>query len=318
MKFLYLADTHLRTATPSCRKDVDFYQTQLNKLMQVIEMSKVLGVDYILHGGDLFDTHDPSTRLIHDVMAVLNNSHVPWYVNPGNHDIFGANTATLRRSGLGILWQAGMIETFARQEEVQLGEDVLVRFLPYSLNYKDEDYNFDKKISKIQIVVTHDMLTTHFVPYNHKLISELKTNADIVLCAHWHGQFAEKHNKTWFLNSGPLTRQTTFEARIAPGVGFVDIDTTSHPWPEIKQVAILPIKHQPPWDVINETVKEEVAAQEGIAEQFLSTLKTSSLESLDRQQLVRSVGEQHKFSEPAIIGALNRLSTIEKQMETVQ
>lgn len=318
MKFFYLADTHLRTATPSCRKDKDFYVTQLDKLRHVVQLSKTHEIDYIIHGGDLFDTHDPTNRLIHDTMAILNQCDAKWLVNPGNHDIFGANTATLNRSGLGLLWQAGLIETFSQQEDMTLG-DIVIRFLPYSLNYKEEDYHFEPKDgTKIYIVVTHDMLTTHFVPYPHKLITDLVTNADMVLCAHWHGQFAQKIKTTYFMNPGPLTRQTTFEARLQPSIGCIGIEPSKKgPWAEVTVFGLKSIPCAPPEDVIDYS-KEESPDQSGLAEQFLHVLRASSLETTDRQKLVREVAQKNGFEAPVVEWSLTRLSTIEKTLELAQ
>lgn len=318
MKFLYLADTHLRTATPSCRLDRDFYVTQLAKLKHVVGLSNQLGIDYVVHGGDLFDTHDPTSRLLHDTMAILNTCDARWLVNPGNHDIFGANTATLNRSGLGLLWQAGLIETFSQQEDMELG-DIVIRFLPYSLNYKEEDYHFEPKDgTKVYIVVTHAMLTTHFVPYPHTLITDLKTNADMVLCAHWHGQFTQKIRTTYFMNSGPLTRQTTFEARLQPSVGCIEIlPSKKGPWSEITVFGLKSIPCAPPEDVIDFS-RLDLPDQTGLAEQFLHTLRFSSLETLDRQKLVREVGEKNGFESPVVEHSLTRLSTIEKTLELAQ
>lgn len=312
MKILYGADFHLRASTPSCRKDSDFYKTQLDKLRQVVKIARDENVDYILNGGDFFDSHDPTNRLMHDTMAILNQSEAHIIVNPGNHDIFGANTATLYRSGLGILWQAGLIESYSGRTDTWLGDGVIVRFLPYSLSITEDDYNFkNKSTGVVHIIVNHDMLVTHFVPYPHKLVSELKTNADVVLCSHWHAQFLERPGKgdTLFLNPGPLSRQTTHEAKIEPSVAILDIGPGSF------SASLVRLDVRPSSEVIDLT-KPDSEDKEGLAEQFLDALRQTSVKTLDRQQLIQSVGEQNKFPTEVIRNGLERVQETEKTMET--
>lgn len=305
-----LSDSHLRTSTPACRKDKDFYATQFRKLYQVEKILRQYNVRHLLHGGDLFDDHNPSHRLVYDVMTFLNYSSSRWLVNPGNHDMFGANTSTLSRSGLGILYQAGLIDLVAKPEDLTIhdgDESVLVRSVPYSLLDDPRIYDFSMYEGPC-ILLPHEMLTTHFVPYPHKLISDIKTDADVVIGSHWHGQFNLKIGSTCFINSGPLTRQTTFESRLQPAVGMIEVTST-----EIRTF-LIPLEVEPAALVIDLSTKDE-AAHQGVAEQFLSTLKASAVEAIDRHQLVRMVGEQHKFSEQTIQSGITRLVETEANLQ---
>ena len=281
------SDTHLRASNPSCRKDSDFYETQMAKFKEVVELSKSLKVDAVVNGGDLFDLFDPVHSLMHDVMEILNHKgDIPWYVNPGNHDQFAAQPSTLDRSGLGILEQAKLITIYRQPTDVWITKDTMVRFIPYRLDDHNAIYMFDQpmNIDRTYIVAPHDLLSTHFVPYPHQLISELKTNFNMVLCSHWHAQFVECHGNTVF-------------------GGTVN-------------VTLVPIKHKPAFEVIDET-RTVIPEREGLAEQFLATLKSSALESLDRQQLLRTVGQQKGFDVKVVEAGLGRLKEIEKTVGVV-
>lgn len=310
IRLLCLSDSHLRVATPSCRIDRNFYDVQFQKLKQIEKLIRQLGVKFVYHGGDLFDSNDPSHRLVYDVMAFLNYSEARWVVTPGNHDMFGANTQTLPRSGLGILWQAGVIDLVTKPADHFIG-DTIIRQIPYSVAMDESLYQFAPEFDKYhRIIVPHEMLVTHFVPYPHKLISDVKTNADVIICSHWHAQFNQRIGKTTFVNSGPLTRQTTFEAKIKPGVILLEIGqdkiTTS----------IIHLKVESASAVID-TTKGVEDKNEGLAEQFLTTLKASALEGVDRQKLIRMVGFQNKFPQPVVDASLQRLTEVEKTMEVM-
>src|SRR3990167_11226284 len=123
-RFIYFSDTHLRFSIPSCRTDENFYQVQFDKLKQVNKIIQDMKIDYVLHGGDLFDNHNPSLQLVHDFVEVVKQSKAKWTINPGNHDIFGETTETLTRSGLGILQVSGTARIMDQVTDLELGNAV--------------------------------------------------------------------------------------------------------------------------------------------------------------------------------------------------
>lgn len=313
MKIFCLSDPHLRTTTPACRKDKDFYQTQFSKLRQIEQLIRQHQVDYVVCGGDWFDTFAPSHQLIHDTLAFLNRSIAKWIVTPGNHDIYGATTKTLSRSGLGILWQAGLVETAAFKDDLFLAgsgtEDLVVRvrLLPHSKSVDEKDFFFEKRENTLDILVPHMMLTTHWEPYPHTLITDVKTNAEVVVCSDWHAQFIQQVDKTWFVNSGPLTRQTTKEASLLPGVVSLSFDEKGK-----VSASIIHLQVADASKVIDPGVKESNTKES--SEDFLTTLRASALEQVDRQKLIRMIGAHHKFLEPVIVNSLKRLETVERAL----
>lgn len=320
MRLLYGADWHLRSSTPACRKDTDFYERQLIKLQQVVDWANTYKVDHILHGGDFFDSHDPTLRLVHDVMGIMRKANTQdgdshWFVNPGNHDIFGANTTTMSRTGLGILRQAGVIQTFDKittLNDLPGGRRPVIRFIPYRLDGVGDAYHFENKdLSHLYIIVNHDMITTHPVPFPHILYEDVKTNADLVLCSHWHSRFdVTSKSGVRFVNSGPLTRQTLHEASQTPCVVYLEIERRS------LDVKFWPLPALSSDEVIDKTVSEP-SAMEGVAEQFLHRLSTASLEAMDRHQLVKTVGSKHNFGAPIVKNGLDRVQETEKVLEGI-
>ena len=306
MKLLYVADSHFRKSIPSCRIDSDFYGNQLAKLKRVCVLARQHQVDYVLHGGDLFDESDTPLQLINDVMDILKDARLKWIVNPGNHDIFGANLATLTRSGLGILWKAGVIDIGCGIETRELDKSVVLRMIPYMMSVDPALYQFTAyDHSKIHIIMTHDMLTTFPVPFQHTELKNVNTNADLVLCSHWHSQFKERPNTTTFINPGPLVRQTVNEVNQKPSVCLINTNPAS--------VQFLEVKHEPASKVIK--IPEVQSPMNETATQFLQTVASASFEKVDRQQLVRKVGEQLKCKESVIEAALGRVVEAETALE---
>ena len=54
MRILYFTDTHIRATNPKSRKD-NFYETLITKFEEVSKIIHEENVDYVIHGGDLFD-----------------------------------------------------------------------------------------------------------------------------------------------------------------------------------------------------------------------------------------------------------------------
>lgn len=309
MRFVYFSDTHLRSSVPACRKDDDFYSVQFDKLKQINKMIEEREVDYVLHGGDLFDSHDPSLQLVHDFVCTLNyakaKSKAKWIINPGNHDIFGETTETITRSGLGILNVADVARVMNEVTDLELGNSV-VRFIPRGFE-KDQSLFFFPKIEhgKVYLLVPHMMLTNHWVIYPHQEIKDFKTNADIVLCSDFHGQFKERHGNTTFLNAGPLTRQSINEKNISPSVVY--IDTEAH------EAKILQLKFDPAEKVMD--LSQEEPVEKAVAGDFLEALRSSTFEAKNRQDLVRKVGAETKASDLVVEVGVRRVQEAESMLE---
>ncbi len=87
MKLLYLTDTHIRGTSPKNRLD-DYYESLKEKLKEISNIIREEKVDYVLHGGDLFDRPDVSVSIVSDFAKIFQDFGVPIYIISGNHDIF--------------------------------------------------------------------------------------------------------------------------------------------------------------------------------------------------------------------------------------
>jgi len=260
------------------------------------------GLSLVIHGGDIFHRHDPTHSLIRDVNETFKAAHArDLVINPGNHDFMGGCTDTLRRSGFGILQSTGIFKSF--KPDYEMYDKFILRAIPYQIEYPESVYWFEnKKPGRFYVVLAHDMLTTRPVPFPHREIKKLKTNADLVLCSHWHSQFIKRIGKTLFVNSGPLDAQTTVEGHIKPAVAVINMDKTVEA--EFKF-----LKH---------TGYEEIEAREedekaiGLADDFIAELKQSDVaEGADMLQAIRLVGEQSGYDPKIVQKTLDRVQELQ-------
>lgn len=238
MKLLYLTDTHIRGTCPKNRKD-DFVQTLETKLTEIIQIIKEQNVDYVIHGGDLFDRPDISISVVSKFAKILKNIKVPFYIVSGNHDIFGHNPDTINRTILGLLDDLDFINVINKNIKIFLEKDNIKLQLtgqPYIYDIDDplnkNNYILNDVADDVDyaIHVVHGMLLdkpfVKGIPYT--LIEDIKdTLADITLSGHYHSGFKTTiFDNKYFINPGSLVRITNSLREIdrIPQVVIIDLD----------------------------------------------------------------------------------------------
>ena len=226
MRILYFTDTHIRGTNPKNRKD-DFAHTLENKLLEILDIIKVKKIDYIIHGGDLFDRPDISISIVNKFARILKLIKIPFYIVCGNHDIFGHNPLTMNRTILGLLNELDFLTVIEKEQKIILNDgttkvqltgqpyvydiDDIANRKCYILNDIDDDVDFS-------IHVVHGMLLDKpfikGIPYT--LIDDIKeTKADITLSGHYHAGFKTiQIDNKYFINPGSLVRITNSLAEI--------------------------------------------------------------------------------------------------------
>lgn len=219
MKILFFTDTHLRGTNPKNRID-NFTKTLENKLNEIIYLIDDLDIDYVIHGGDLFDRPDLSVAVVSRFAKILKQVKVPFYIVCGNHDIFGHNPKTIDRTMLGLLSSLDFINIIEKDEVIVLSKDgILVQLTGqpyvYDIDSNDKRGYIVEKINDgmdYSIHVVHGMLLDRpfvkGVPFT--LIDDIKqTKADITLSGHYHAGFKNQIiDGKYFINPGSLARVT--------------------------------------------------------------------------------------------------------------
>lgn len=235
MKILYFTDTHIRGTNPKNRLD-NYYETlkiKFNEIKEIIDNEKI---DYVLHGGDLFDRPDVSVSIVSEFANIFQSFNAPVYIISGNHDIFGHNPDTLNRTMLGLLCNIGVLN-LVNNKKIILNKDVRVQLTgsPYIYSI-DENNNTDNYIvkevdssCKYAIHMTHGFLIDKpFIKeVPHTLVEDIiSTKADITLAGHYHYGFKTifKDGK-YFINPGALIRISNSMAEInrMPKVNIIEL-----------------------------------------------------------------------------------------------
>lgn len=237
MKLLFFTDTHIKGTTPKNRKD-NFYETLKKKFQEIIDISKELDVDYILHGGDWFDRPDVSPSIVREFAMIIRSFGKEVYTVAGNHDIYGHNPGTIGRTMLGILEATGVVKLIGDDEEVILKKDGISLQLmgkPYNYDIDGQDfakYYIVKKSSEVDyaINIVHGMLLKRpfYEGIQYTLLDDIKdTEADITFAGHYHSGFGVKLIKgKYFVNPGSIVRVSNSIGEIErkPKIVYVELE----------------------------------------------------------------------------------------------
>jgi len=237
---MFFTDTHIRGTTPKNRKD-NLLETLEEKFKEILNLSKDYDVDFILHGGDLFDRPDISTSIARKFALILSKFTVPIYLIPGNHDMYGHNPNTINRTMLGLLDAINIINLVGEGEIVILEKDhikVQLTGQPYVYDIDStanrSSYLVKDKLPGVNysIHMVHGMLLDKpfikGIPFT--LIDDIKsTNADITLAGHYHSGFGVINiDGKYFINPGSVIRITNSLREIErhPKVVIIDLKDT--------------------------------------------------------------------------------------------
>ncbi|HLR34420.1 MAG TPA: metallophosphoesterase [Tissierellales bacterium] len=325
MNFLFLTDTHIRGTSPKNRTD-NFVETLEKKFNEIVNLCSKYKIDYVLHGGDLFDRPDISISIVSKFAKVLNEIKVPIYTICGNHDIYGHNPSTINRTMLGLFNAINIVNVIKEGEKVLLEKDNIVVQLtgqPYTYDIDDEN-NRDKYIVKdidkkadYAIHIVHGMLLDRpfikGIPYT--LIDDIKdTYADITLAGHYHTGFGalEMENK-FFINPGSLVRITNSlkEIERIPKAVLIEIKDGI-------KIELIPLKVALAGEKVldRKEIESTIFKNEKLFEFKQSIDAAVNFEKLDINQILLDISDSEGVSPTVKEEALNRIAS--SQMKIVR
>ncbi len=314
MKLLFFTDTHVRATNPRSRLD-DYYHTSIKKFEEIRDYANSMGVDYVIHGGDLFDRPDTAIKPTSDIGKILASFKMPIYIVSGNHDIYGYNIDTVNRSMLGLLDSVGILNMIP-EDGVLLKDDglsVLLLGVPYSTYIDSDKENYIVKKTELKykadyiINIVHGFLTDRKFIENvpHTLVHEIyETDADLTLTGHYHSGYpTHYHEGKIFANPGSLLRISGADVGRKPK--FLEINISN----EKIEVLEKYLKCALPSDqIFDKTAKEEDQFKKERLLHFSDTVDQNiDLERLNLEDIITSIAISENFDEKIRNEAKKRL-----------
>ena len=287
MKLLLLGDLHFRLSNPRNRLDsyVDAFKC---KMTQVFDYANKNYVDAILCPGDFFDTPQPSYSTLIEFVDLIANTPVRILGALGNHDCI--NIETRRHTALNIATQLCFLGALhvGYQDTVLLDNNICLHFRSYT-HYIDDPEKKSYQIRKapgLNILIAHGMILPEPAPFTHTLVENVETDADVVLCGHYHLPFIKKHNGTLFINPGSLMRSSAGSGDMNRTPQFVVLDT------ETLEYEIVQLQAAPGYEVLDRTELDEKKEQEAAMSEFVELAKAQiDLTEFNIMEVIESVSK---------------------------
>lgn len=319
MKFLFMTDTHIKPENPKSR--IDSYPEALKrKFNEVGEIIKEENIDYLLHGGDLFDRPDVPIKIVSEFLQIMKGYEVPIYMVAGNHDFFAQNPDTIERTYLGLLDSLDIIFLLDDDHHVILREgDLSVALIGkpfyYDMDKTPETYIVrERPDADIVINMVHGLLLdkTFFEGVDYITLDQVKdTLADITLTGHYHtGYPMTKVDDKYFLNPGSIARLSVSNVNYKriPSVVIIEVKKDDF------VITERPLKSAEPSNLIFDKEKVEQAAFKFEVVEHFKNLANNAVDfdQFNYHSILRELSTAEDLDEEIVKEAIERIGKVQE------
>ena len=319
MKFLYCQDTHIKGVNP-CNRIGDYYQDIMAKIKEIISLSKKLKVDCVIHGGDVFDSAHVSDIMVDEFIDLIEDANLQGNIFPCNHDMIGHNWKLSKGSSLAhIFRRSDLIKELGKLDITNKGNKLTYRIKTIIQGFKyyhnieqdikDKGLNCKVSNSKFKIAIIHSMLTLK--PFHpqvmHVVAKDIKTDFDVVLCAHYHMGWGIKELKgVKFVNIGGIGRRGIDEVKNVPKVAYIDTET--------QEIRLMPLKSAKKGEEVFDLTKIEIAKKfEHDIDNFITSLKNTKIQGLNLRGTVEMIAKENNIDKEVKEEVIKRIGEFENE-----
>ncbi|MCK9428739.1 MAG: metallophosphoesterase family protein [Candidatus Omnitrophica bacterium] len=313
MKLGFFTDVHARATSPEGRTD-SFRESIFKKMYAIGEIWKQSNVDYVICGGDLFDSPEPPNSVLYEMIDVLKSWNKEIYSAIGSHDYFGYQLKSFDRTALGILHCAGVLRVMGLEgesNEVRLDVKKRDKMYPhvdlvfnnhtYWLEQNPKELELPDRFPELVIQVIHGSVVMKPVPFPHILAPTLNTHANLVLSGHIHQGWGVKKvaNGVTFCNPGSVGRLENTGEQRTPQVVIVTIikDDDSHDLIQKIELIDIPGALGHPF---NDKVDKKINPQVQDVARFLQMVQKTNIEAVDLKQQIPLIAEKLGYGSEVI------------------
>ncbi|AEG17850.1 metallophosphoesterase [Methanobacterium paludis] len=223
VKFLHTADWHLGIKYAQLGPKADIARKiRMETIKRLLETARERNVDFILVAGDLFDSNDVDSKIIHEVCSDLSGTYLPVYILPGNHDPLTRDSPYNNP-----IWDAAEnIHILKEAEPLDIQDNVTLYPCPVNQKQSQSDPTewINPENNHISIGLAHGNLQIPgFTDESNFPINPRRadiSNLDYLALGEWHSFF--QYEKCTVYPGTPET--TKFGENTSGNVVFVDIE----------------------------------------------------------------------------------------------
>ena len=271
----------------------DFQGSILRKIEEVYEVSRNEGCEFVVCGGDIFNSHRIfSYELLGSAMDLICDSGLDTYTVVGQHDLIGYNRETFKSSTLAfvvdrcpslrVIWEPTTVGC-VRLAASHVWED------PKDVGSHEMDRDF------VNVLVAHHLLTDKDTVFDIVNTSDFvgwmkdEERYDIVLSGDLHcGYSVHEVDGVWFCNPGSLTRQSTNDRMRSPKFAIIDVEAGGIPIIDERELECAQKGDVVFGESAAEIMRSDLKLNPSV---FIREVEEFEAESVDIQELIQKVGK---------------------------
>lgn len=296
-KFLYFQDGHVKGKN-SINRLGDFFSDWLIKFDELLEIAKKNKVEAIIDGGDLFDSPMVSYSVCDAIVDRVEKAKMRYICLFGNHaERYHSKEHSYDTTLAHILRRSKYFEYL--ETTVGVGKDYVIQGIEYSHtveeNIKDKGIFLQAVSPKAwRIAIVHAFICPKPFPYaSHVVCDDIKTNADLVLVAHYHKVWEKKVADTQYLDIGCFGRNSITEADIKPSCVLLDTEERSY--------KVIPLKSAKKGADIFDLAKiEELKASDVNMENFIKSLESVQFQGQNIESIIKDIATKENIPQEVV------------------
>ena len=306
-KYLVYTDAHVKGINPKSRID-NYYQSWLIKYREIFSIARKEKVTAIIDAGDLLDIPNVVDSIVDDILDIIEEFKIPVYAMWGNHSMCGHHKETSKGTSLAHMFRRSKLFQDCGNG-VEVGTDFHIDFIDYNhdieIKIKENGIIIDSKENYWKIAICHVMITPEpfFKGALYITPEDIKTNADLIICGHYHHPWQKKIGNTQFVNPGCIGRTNIDMIDIEPSVLLLNTEKRS--WEIIKLKSSK--KGTECFDLIK---KENEKNNEAELEVFINGLKDFKTAELDLVGTINFIGKEHNIEKKVVDCILDKLGEV--------
>lgn len=310
-KFLYFQDGHGKGKN-SINRVGNYFEDWLIKFDELLSIAKEKEVKAIIDGGDLLNAPEPSYRIIDEIADRVEKAKIPFYCLFGNHAERYHSLEHSKYTGLAHLMKRSKYFNYFDNPYLKNGKQrgFSIKGIEYSHDVeqeiKDNGIIFEEKFQDSwKVAIVHAFVTPKpFLPQvMHVCCDDIKTNADVVLIAHYHSEWEKKVGNTLFKDIGCFGRNSITEANITPSCLLIDTETRNMEEIEFKSAK----KGEEVFDL---TKVEEIKTFNTNMENFIKSLESTEFQEMNIKGIIEDVAKKSKTSREVVDLILNNMEKV--------
>ncbi len=306
-KFIYFQDFHI-FGKNSVHYIGDYFEDCLSMLDEILALGKEYKVKAIIDGGDLLHSAEPSYRILDEIADRVEKNKIPIYSLFGNHAQRYHSMEHSRYTGLAHLFKRSKyFQYFDTIED----KDFIIRGIEYSHNIEE-----DIKKSGIiwggstntknywKIAIVHAFICPKKFPFaTHAVCDDIKTNADVVLVAHYHSEWEKQVGSTLYKDIGCVGRRSITEKDIKPSVLLIDTEKR-----EMKEIFLKSAK--PGNEIFDISKVDEIKEDKNNINAFIKSIEDVQFQESSIVDTIKFIAKERKVDKKPVDLIINKIEEL--------